>query len=202
KWRVEATFSKGDRREGRACRPHHHRLRGRARPRDAQGRGHRRQPRRRRDEGGRLPGRLLLPPQGREDGPARANRASQLLPVQGPCVVFFLQGRRRERGVDLRGPLRRHARDQGAPRLLPQQGRLDRGGMRHGLRLLAALLLGLAAAAAQGRPVTPRDALNESERAVIDMFEKSKRSVVYITTSERVRDFWTRNIRSIPKGTG
>ena len=75
-----------------------------------------------------------------------------------------------------------------------------------GARVLA-LVVGFAAAAlapaeGQGRPVTPRGALNDSERAVIDMFEKSKRSVVYITTSERVRDFWTRNIRSIPKGTG
>ena len=74
--------------------------------------------------------------------------------------------------------------------------------MRRGLRLLASLLLGLAAVAAQGRPVTPRGALGEGERSVIDMFEKSKRSVVYITTSERVRDFWARNVRSIPKGTG
>jgi S1-C subfamily serine protease len=68
------------------------------------------------------------------------------------------------------------------------------------LPLLAAALL--APAAADARPVTPRGALNAEERAVIEMFEKAKRSVVYITTSERVRDLWTRNIRSIPKGTG
>ena len=79
--------------------------------------------------------------------------------------------------------------------------------MRRGPGLVASLLLLLAPAvfaqpAAQGRAVTPRGTLNESERAVIDLFEKSKRSVVYITTSERVRDFWTRNVRSIPKGSG
>ena len=34
------------------------------------------------------------------------------------------------------------------------------------------------------------------------MFEKAKRSVVYISTSERVRDWWTRNVHTIPRGTG
>jgi S1-C subfamily serine protease len=67
------------------------------------------------------------------------------------------------------------------------------------LALLAAILV---PAAAEARPVSPRGALNADERALIDMFEKAKRSVVYISTSERVRDFWTRNVRSIPKGTG
>ena len=65
--------------------------------------------------------------------------------------------------------------------------------------LLAAILV---PAAASARSVTPRGALTPEERVVIDMFEKAKRSVVYISTSERVRDFWTRNIRSIPQGTG
>ncbi|HET7201424.1 MAG TPA: trypsin-like peptidase domain-containing protein [Burkholderiales bacterium] len=65
--------------------------------------------------------------------------------------------------------------------------------------LLAAFLV---PAAASARSVTPRAALTPEERVVIDMFEKAKRSVVYISTSERVRDFWTRNVRSIPQGTG
>jgi S1-C subfamily serine protease len=52
------------------------------------------------------------------------------------------------------------------------------------------------------RPVTPRGELPAEERSVIDVFEKSKRSVVYISTTERVRDLWTRNIHSIPRGTG
>jgi len=51
-------------------------------------------------------------------------------------------------------------------------------------------------------PVAPRGPLTAEERVVIDIFEKSKRSVVYISTSERVLDLWTRNIRSIPRGTG
>jgi len=68
--------------------------------------------------------------------------------------------------------------------------------------LLVLLAAALVAGAADARPVTPRGALTERERAVIDMFESAKRSVAYISTSERVRDFWARNIRSIPKGTG
>jgi S1-C subfamily serine protease len=52
------------------------------------------------------------------------------------------------------------------------------------------------------RPVTPRGELSPEERVVVDVFEKSKRAVVYISTAERVRDLWTRNIHSIPRGTG
>jgi S1-C subfamily serine protease len=65
--------------------------------------------------------------------------------------------------------------------------------------LLAALSL---ASATHARPVTPRGDLTPDERVNIDVFEKSKRSVVFISTSERVRDLWTRNVRSIPRGTG
>jgi S1-C subfamily serine protease len=67
---------------------------------------------------------------------------------------------------------------------------------------LALAALALVAAQAVARPVVPRGELNQDERALIDMFERSKRSVVYISTSERVRDLWTRDIRSIPRGTG
>jgi len=55
---------------------------------------------------------------------------------------------------------------------------------------------------ALARTVTPRGELTPDERVTIDVFERSKRSVVYISTSERVRDPWTRNVRSIPRGTG
>jgi len=57
-------------------------------------------------------------------------------------------------------------------------------------------------ALANARPVTPRGALSAEEQVTIDIFEKSKRSVVYISTSELVRDLWTRNVHSIPRGTG
>lgn len=55
---------------------------------------------------------------------------------------------------------------------------------------------------AVARPVASRGELTTEERVTIDVFEKSKRSVVFISTSERVRDLWTRNVHSIPRGTG
>jgi S1-C subfamily serine protease len=56
--------------------------------------------------------------------------------------------------------------------------------------------------ASDARPVQPRGELTVEEKVTIDVFEKSKRSVVYISTSDRVRDPWTRNVRSTPRGTG
>ena len=64
------------------------------------------------------------------------------------------------------------------------------------------LLVAFVAAFPQPRTVTPRGDLTPDERVTIDVFERSKRSVVYISTLERVRDPWTRNVRSIPRGTG
>ena len=52
------------------------------------------------------------------------------------------------------------------------------------------------------RPVTPRGDFNSEERSNIDVFETWKGSVVFISTSERVMDFWTRNVMSVPRGTG
>ncbi|HLX30837.1 MAG TPA: trypsin-like peptidase domain-containing protein [Casimicrobiaceae bacterium] len=54
----------------------------------------------------------------------------------------------------------------------------------------------------QARTVTPRGPLTADELVTIDVFERAKRSVVYISTSQSVRDPWTRNVRSIPSGTG
>ncbi|SDH89469.1 S1C family serine protease [Propionivibrio dicarboxylicus] len=75
--------------------------------------------------------------------------------------------------------------------------------------LLAATALCLiaAGAAAQGnvaapRPVSPRGELTSDERSTIDLFERSRDSVVFITTRAQVRDFWTRNVYSVPRGTG
>jgi len=59
-----------------------------------------------------------------------------------------------------------------------------------------------ASPAAAPRPITPRGELGADERVAIDVFERSKRSVVFISTSERVRDVWTRDVRSVPRGTG
>jgi S1-C subfamily serine protease len=52
------------------------------------------------------------------------------------------------------------------------------------------------------RPVTPRGDLSADEKSTIDLFQKARASVVYINTRERVVDPWTRNMFSIPRGTG
>ena len=56
--------------------------------------------------------------------------------------------------------------------------------------------------AATPRVVTPRGDLAADEKTTMELFEKAKGSVVYITTRERVLDPWTRDIFSIPQGTG
>jgi S1-C subfamily serine protease len=52
------------------------------------------------------------------------------------------------------------------------------------------------------RAVTARGDLAADEKSTIELFERSRDSVVYISTSERVMDFWSRNIFTIPHGTG
>jgi S1-C subfamily serine protease len=52
------------------------------------------------------------------------------------------------------------------------------------------------------RPVVPRGELMREEQAVIGLFEAAKGSVVFISTQERVVDFWTRNVMTVPRGTG
>jgi S1-C subfamily serine protease len=52
------------------------------------------------------------------------------------------------------------------------------------------------------RPVTARGELAADEQATIRIFEQASPSVVYITTRERVMDYWTRNVFSVAKGTG
>jgi S1-C subfamily serine protease len=52
------------------------------------------------------------------------------------------------------------------------------------------------------RSVTPRGELFADEKATIDLFQKSRNSVVYINTSQRVFDPWTRNVMNAPRGTG
>ncbi len=57
-------------------------------------------------------------------------------------------------------------------------------------------------AVAAPRPVTPRGELDPEEKATIQLFEKSRDSVVFITTKAQVQDFWSRNVFSVPRGTG
>ncbi|MBF0296602.1 MAG: trypsin-like peptidase domain-containing protein [Magnetococcales bacterium] len=52
------------------------------------------------------------------------------------------------------------------------------------------------------RAVTARGDLADDEKNTIAIFKAAKPSVVYITTIQHVRDFWTRNIMRVPKGTG
>jgi len=60
----------------------------------------------------------------------------------------------------------------------------------------------IARANAEPRLVVPRGDLSPNELATIEIFERSKGSVVFITTRARVVDFWTRNVHSVPRGTG
>ena len=52
------------------------------------------------------------------------------------------------------------------------------------------------------REVAPKEHLCDDEQRTISVFEQTSPSVVYIATSQRVRDFWNRNIFSVPKGAG
>ena len=56
--------------------------------------------------------------------------------------------------------------------------------------------------AAAPRTVSARGDLAADEKSTIELFEKARESVVFITTSQQVRDFWTRNIFTVPRGTG
>ena len=70
------------------------------------------------------------------------------------------------------------------------------------LGLLLALIPQADGADALPRQVTPRGELAAEEKATIKLFENSLDSVVYITTRAQVQDFWSRDIFSVPRGTG
>jgi len=52
------------------------------------------------------------------------------------------------------------------------------------------------------RPVAVRGPLSADERNTIAVFEAVSPSVVYITTVQHVRDFFSRNVMRVPQGTG
>ena len=52
------------------------------------------------------------------------------------------------------------------------------------------------------RTVAARGDLAADEQATIELFERSRDSVVFIATSQVVRDAWTRNVFTVPRGTG
>ncbi|MGQ9424503.1 S1C family serine protease [Gilvimarinus sp. F26214L] len=52
------------------------------------------------------------------------------------------------------------------------------------------------------RPVMARGELAQDEQNTIDVFQAASPSVVFITTRAQVMDFWTRDVFSVPQGTG
>ena len=58
------------------------------------------------------------------------------------------------------------------------------------------------AASSTPRAVTPREELKEDEKATIKLFEETSPSVVFITTINLRKDFFSTNIYKIPAGTG
>jgi hypothetical protein len=49
------------------------------------------------------------------------------------------------------------------------------------------------------RAVSPRGPLLAGEQATIDLFERARASVAYISTQTRVVDSWTRNVFGVPR---
>ncbi|MEW7993868.1 MAG: trypsin-like peptidase domain-containing protein [Candidatus Thiodiazotropha endolucinida] len=60
----------------------------------------------------------------------------------------------------------------------------------------------LAGLTSEPRQVTPRGDLASDEQATVEIFQQASPSVVYITTLQRVRNPWTRDIFSVPQGAG
>src|SRR5690606_18728535 len=52
------------------------------------------------------------------------------------------------------------------------------------------------------RPIEARGDLAADEQATIELFRASSPSVLFITTSQRRVDYWSRSITEIPRGTG
>ena len=69
-------------------------------------------------------------------------------------------------------------------------------------RLLASLMLCLPLSLANIPAYAQFEALVAYEKALITLFERSRDSVVFINTSRTVRDAWTRNLTTIPRGSG
>jgi S1-C subfamily serine protease len=55
---------------------------------------------------------------------------------------------------------------------------------------------------AEPREIIQRGPLQRDELTMVDIFRSSSQSVVYITTVRHVRDFFTRNVMRVPRGTG
>jgi len=62
--------------------------------------------------------------------------------------------------------------------------------------------LGRAGTDAEPRTVVARGDLAADERSTIELFERARDSVVFISTSRQVQDFWTRDVLSVRQGSG
>lgn len=60
----------------------------------------------------------------------------------------------------------------------------------------------LARLTAEPRSITARGELAGDERNTIEIFEQASPSVVFISTRQRVVDYWTRNVFNVERGTG
>mgnify|MGYP001766806514 CR=1 FL=1 len=70
------------------------------------------------------------------------------------------------------------------------------------LSAVAALVMMQSTPQTDYRSVTARGDLAADERATIELFRNARESVVFITTRQQVTDFWTRNVYSVPRGSG
>ena len=70
------------------------------------------------------------------------------------------------------------------------------------LAICCYVLSSFGSARAAPRPITPRGPLTTEEKSNIAVFESSKGSVVYISTSKRVLDHSTLSVQTVPHGTG
>ncbi len=69
-------------------------------------------------------------------------------------------------------------------------------------QLLPALRFALFAPTGEPRAIAARGELAADEAATIALFEAAQPSVVFISTAERVRDPFSRNVFDVPRGTG
>ncbi|MGK7754275.1 MULTISPECIES: S1C family serine protease [unclassified Roseovarius] len=69
-------------------------------------------------------------------------------------------------------------------------------------QLMPALRLAYFEPEAEPRVITARGDLAAEETATIELFQSARDSVVFISTAERVRDPWSRNVYEQPRGTG
>ena len=78
--------------------------------------------------------------------------------------------------------------------------------LKHLLRLPVSLLMYLALCLPLALTTMPAkaqfEALAAYEQALIALFERSRDSVVFISTSRTVRNAWTRNLTTVPRGSG